>query len=226
MLKRKSGWTRLLFGACLGGAAALVYAKAGRPAMLRWGATERERQEVLPGDELMPNFDAQSTRALTILAPDEHVWPWLMQIGQDRGGFYSYTALENLAGCEMPAVNHVISEWPARRPGDVVWMAPPYRYGGQAYMNVALVEPNRALVFHREGSLWSFVLQPASDDTCRLIVRTRSGPGALGGGPILQTLFWEPAHFVMEREMMLRIRQLAERRYWALRRPGLAAATA
>ena len=215
MPTKESGWTRLLLGACLGGAAALAYAKLGRPAMLRWGATRRELERNLPGDDLLPDPVAEATRALTILAPAEHVWPWLMQIGQDRGGFYSYASLENLVGCEMPTVNQIVAEWPERRQGDVVWLAPAHRFGGEAYMIVALVELNRALVLHRPGSLWSFLLEPAGDDSCRLIVRTRTGPEAIGGGPILQKLFWEPAHFLMERQMMLRLRQLAERRFWA-----------
>ena len=192
--------------------------------MLRWGATDSELDRDLPGDDILPNPVAQSTRALTVLAPAEHVWPWLMQIGQDRGGFYSYTTLENLVGCEMPAVNQVIAEWLSRQQGDVVWMAPAHRFGGEAYMVTALVEENRALVLQRAGSLWSFVLEPVGDDVCRLIVRTRTGPDALGGGPVLQKIFWEPAHFIMERQMMLRIRQLAERRWWGLRtqKPALA----
>ncbi len=213
----RSSWTRLLLGACFGGAAALLYAKAGRPAMLRWGATEREGARELPGDDLFPAFDSQATRAVTILAPAEQVWPWLMQIGQDRGGFYSYAALENLVGCEMPVINQIIAEWPDREPGDTVWLAAPHRYGGQACMTVALAEPNRALVFEHQGGLWSFVLQPAGEDSCRLIVRTRTGADAPGGGPVVQKIFWEPAHFIMERQMMLRIRQLAERRWWSLR---------
>ena len=217
MPKRKSAWGPLLFGACLAGTGALAYAKAGRPRMLRWGATDREVGSRLPGDELVPDCLAQATRALTILAPCEQVWPWLMQLGQDRGGFYSHATLENLVGCEMPTVNRIIAEWPDRQPGDVIWMAPPHRFDGEAYMRAAIVETNRALVLHRPGSLWSFILEPAGDDACRLIVRTRTGEGALGGGPILQKLFWEPAHFVMERRMMLRIRELAERRYWAQR---------
>ncbi|MCB1020670.1 MAG: hypothetical protein H6509_03805 [Bryobacterales bacterium] len=216
--QRKSGWSAGLLGACLAAAGVLVYAKAGRPRMLRWGATEREAREELPGDELLPEFDVEATRAVTVLAPCEFVWPWLMQIGQDRGGFYSYTALENLVGCEMPTVNQIIAEWPARSEGEIVWMAPAYRYAGEAYMVAARVETDRAFVLHRPGSLWSFVLEPVGDDACRLIVRTRTGEGALGGGHVLQRLFWEPAHFVMERRMMLRVRQLAERRYWAARR--------
>jgi hypothetical protein len=182
--------------------------------MLRWGATDRELDEPLPGDDLLPHPVAQCTRALTILAPAEAVWPWLMQIGQDRGGFYSYTALENMIGCEMPAVNQIIGEWPDRQAGDIVWMAPAYRYGGEAYMVAERIEPNRAFILHRPGSLWSFILDPLDADSCRLIVRTRTGDNPLGGGPILQKLFWEPAHFLMERRMMLRIRQLAERRHW------------
>jgi hypothetical protein len=223
MSNQKTAWGPFLFGACLAGAAALAYAKIGRPRMLRWGATAREADANLPGDGLLGEFDSQATRAVTVLAPCEQVWPWLMQIGQDRGGFYSYTPLENLAGCEMPVVNRIIAEWPDRQPGDIVWMAPARLYGGEAYMRVALVETNRAFVLHREGSLWSFILEPEGDDSCRLIVRTRTAEGAIGGGPVLQKLFWEPAHFVMERRMMLRIRELAERRYWADRLAGYTA---
>src|SRR3954465_812602 len=84
-------------------ASALVgaYATVGRTLMLHWGATCADLRKPLPGDELVRGHAVQSTRAGTTGAPVDAVWPWLAQIGQDRAGFYSYEALENLAGCEL-----------------------------------------------------------------------------------------------------------------------------
>lgn len=84
--------------------AAAAYVAVARPWLRRWGATPDELEKPLPGDELVPDPGVVTTRAVTIDAPVEEVWPWLAQIGQDRGGFYSYEWLENLAGaaCETP----------------------------------------------------------------------------------------------------------------------------
>ncbi len=73
-----------------------------RPWYLHWGATDEETRRALPGDEIIGHANRQETRAITIDAPVERVWPWLAQLGQDRGGFYSYDLLENLVGCAMP----------------------------------------------------------------------------------------------------------------------------
>src|SRR5215212_5875702 len=75
-----------------------VYALKVRPWMLRWGATRAQSEATLPGDELAPRPGVGPTRGVTVDAPVEAVWSWLAQIGQDRGGFYSYEWLENLAG--------------------------------------------------------------------------------------------------------------------------------
>jgi len=79
--------------------------------MRSWRATPAETKRALPGDELVPEPRIQITHAVTIAAPVERVWPWLAQIGQDRGGFYSYEWLENLAGCEMRNADRVHPEW-------------------------------------------------------------------------------------------------------------------
>jgi hypothetical protein len=96
---------------------------------LRWGATGEEVAARLPGDKISPDAAAQVTHAITINAPPQCVWPWILQIGQDRGGFYSYTSLENMAGCEMHNVRRIVPEWQNRAAGDIVWFATPRHFG-------------------------------------------------------------------------------------------------
>jgi hypothetical protein len=110
----------------------------------RWGADDEEITAVLPGDELVAADLLRTTRALTIDAPVEMVWPWLAQIGEDRGGFYSYSWLERAAGAHIHNANTVHSEWQNIRVGDTVWLA--RRYGERARQVVAAVKPKSHLV--------------------------------------------------------------------------------
>ncbi len=134
------------------------------------------------------------------------MWPWLVQIGQRRGGFYSYTWLENLVGCDIHNANRIVPEWQALKVGDEVWLhpkAPPLR--------VLAIEPGRAIVLEK---CWTFFLHPISENTTRLIVRGRGefNPDLKNG--LLNFFLWrgifEPAHFIMERKMLLGIKQRAE----------------
>ena len=197
--------------------AAGVYWLVIRPWYFRWGTEETERARSWPGDELVATPFARAIRAVTVNAPADRVWRWVMQIGRDRGGFYSHTWLENLVGADIRNVEHLIPGLPDRQPGDTVWMGPPDRFGGMARMVVARVIPQRAMVLVPPGDaeraategvadgVWSFVLDPAGDRTTRLIMLS------LAARPRLPDLvFWEPAHFVMERTMMRTIKRLAE----------------
>ena len=95
--------------AVIGGAGALAaYVFLIRPWHLKWGATEEELKMPLPGDELVKHPKLNATHAITINAPVAEVWPWLVQVGQKRGGFYSYTWLENLVGCEMSNADQIV----------------------------------------------------------------------------------------------------------------------
>jgi hypothetical protein len=116
-----------------------------RPWYLRWGATESELRKSWPGDELVKQ-PGHCARAITIHAPAQLIWPWIIQVGQDRGGFYGYTWLEDLFQAEMKNAERIIPEFQPRRVGDVVWMAPEHRYGNKASMTVAQLVPNRAMV--------------------------------------------------------------------------------
>jgi hypothetical protein len=194
-----------------------------RPWALHWGATHLDRIAALPGDALSPYALAVVTHAVNIDAPAEAVWRWLVQIGQDRGGFYSYSFLENLVGCDMRNTSRIVPEWQQRAIGDTVWFGSPKRFGGRARMIAALVEPMRSLVLAtpadwelmrtgKEGldMTWAFVLQRKGVNTTRLIARARTAANVTLWGRVINFLFWEPAHFVMERKMLLTIKKLAE----------------
>jgi hypothetical protein len=201
-----------------------------RPLFMNWGATDQESWKAWPGDELCPDAASVATRAITIHAPADEVWPWLIQIGQDRGGFYSYTWLENLVGAKMHHADRILPHIAPRLVGDTVWMAPPERYDSKACMRVAQVEPGRALVLVAPDDYesattsctapqgtWAFYLVPVDDRTTRLIVRSRSAAKAGAG----RLLFFDPIHFIMERKMMIGIRDRAEA--WRARRMPTAA---
>ena len=197
------------------GAAIAVYALVVRPWYLRWGATKQEVTRALPGDDLAAESPVGSTRAITIAALPEDVWAWLVQIGYGRGGFYSYDWLENafvgLFGGSRTYHSSatILPEHQHLNVGDFVPAAPADLMGGRLVdvtrWRVLAVEPNRALVLEGWGA---FVLEPLGDGATRLTVRSR-GPGAWGR--VSHYLFWEPAHFIMERRMLLGIKARAER---------------
>ena len=178
-----------------------AYLAIGRPLMLHWGANCEELHKPLPGDELVPGPAVQSTRAVTVDAPADAVWPWLAQLGQDRGGFYSYECLENLAGCHMHNAGEIHPEWQQRSPGETVYLHP--RKG----LPVARFEPGRVLALENWGA---FVLEPLGSDRTRLIARGRTPRGTAS---IFNALLMEIPHFVMERKMLLGIKRRAERSY-------------
>jgi hypothetical protein len=98
----------------VGGAQVLattLTAPLGRGRYNRWGATDAEVAAAMPGDELVPDPQLGYTRAITIDAPPEDVWPWLVQMGQGRGGLYSYDGLENLVGCDIHSADRVIADF-------------------------------------------------------------------------------------------------------------------
>jgi len=186
--------------ALVGTAVTALYALVIRPWHLRWGTEPGDAERKLPGDELLPKDERQILHAVTIDAPVEEVWPWLAQIGQDRGGFYSYKWLENLAGCEMTNADRIHPEWQHRELGETVHLHPA---GG---LRVSVFEPGRALGLERWGT---FVLEPLGESRTRLIAR---GEVPRGVGAVAYGLLMEMPHFLMERRMLLGIKERAEAR--------------
>jgi hypothetical protein len=170
-----------------------------RPWMRDWGATPEERVMPLPGDELTPEPAVQATRAIGIAAPPERVWPWLAQIGQDRGGFYSWAWAENLAGCRMRNADRIHPEWQHREVGETVYLHP------ATGLPVGRFDPPEVIALTGWGA---FVVRPGPGGGTRLIARNRQrrGPGYL-----VYALLVELPHVVMERAMLRGIRARAER---------------
>ncbi len=145
--------------------------------MLNFGSTEDELDARLPGDELITHPRLVATRSIGIDAPPAAVWPWLAQLGQGRGGFYSYDALENLIGCDIHSADRVEPQWQDVQVGDEVRLAP------EVALHVARVDPGRALVLRGAAEpggrpapydfTWAFVLRPGRDGGTRLVVRER-----------------------------------------------------
>lgn len=186
----------------------------GRPVYVHWGTTAAERAAPLFGDNGQSGGLYRVDHAVTIRAPVDSVWPWLVQLGQDRAGFYSYDWLERLAGDNVHNAERIHPEWQRLEAGDFVRAAQPDYLGGRLGdlgWRVKSVLPGRAFVLENWGA---FVLQPVDSDTTRFFVRTRGeGVATLAGvvlGPI-STFMFEPAHFIMQRRMMLGIRERAER---------------
>ncbi len=193
--------TRLTF---LLSAAVALYWWRVRGRILTWGATEEEVRSSLPGDQLLEDADGVATRAIEIQAPASAVWPWLVQMGPSpRGGAYTYDWIENLLGLNMHSADRLLPEFQHPQVGDTLGY-------GTNRMRVELVDPERALAWRSEDGnwVWSFVLRE-EDGGSRLISRNRFHLPTL----VARTgmLLMEPASLVMERKMLLGIKDRAER---------------
>jgi hypothetical protein len=184
-----------------------------RRRFLRWGATDHEVSITLAGDEFVPHADVTATRAITIRADAGAVWPWLAQLGQGRGGFYSYDVLENLVGCDVHSADHIVADWQDVQVGDEVKLAP------ELALHAAVVEPRRALVLRGGIPIgrtpapydftWAFVLLDGPDATTRLVVRERYGYARRWAALIVEPT--ELISFVMSTRMLRGIKHRAER---------------
>jgi hypothetical protein len=183
-----------------------------RRRQLRWGATGTETTAPLAGDELVAEPDLTATRAITIHADVDDVWPWIVQLGQGRGGFYSYDSLENLIGCDIHSALQINPDWQHLDVGDAVRLAP------ELALKVAVAKPPRTLVL--QGGVmpgttiapydftWTFDLSPVSAATTRLVVRERYAYTRWWARSMVEPL--TVVSFLMSRRMLHGIRDRAE----------------
>lgn len=209
---------RLLIGA----GALFAVALAARPRLMTWGATEEDLARRLPGDGLVPGERDTTTMATTIDAPTAAIWPWLAQMGCDRGGWYSWDRLDHGG---RPSAREINPAWQDLRAGHRLYTLPDER----SWFDVAHVEPGRSLVlrasldpkarpFDPSGprprwyidSRWEFFLDPRPDGTTRLLVRSggTGAPRRLTG--LMNHLYWHPAHVIMQVRQFHQIRRRAE----------------
>jgi hypothetical protein len=185
-----------------------VYLLFFRRWCLTWGARDDEGAAKLPGDELLPDAGLVTTRALTIDAPPSAIWPWLVQMGSGRGGAYTYDWIENLLGLNMRSASEILPQYQHLQVGDELPMGP-----GRPGMTVEVLDPPRTLAVRvaDQNWVWIFALVPEGEST-RLISRNRIATAALAPvGRLFYTVFMEPGSLVMERKMLLGIKQRAER---------------
>ncbi|CAN5851911.1 hypothetical protein BH09ACT7_BH09ACT7_32650 [soil metagenome] len=196
------------------GAVLLLY--GARRYFRNWGTTKDECEMRLPGDELMKRPLLQSTEGVSIELSAAEVWPWLVQMGQGRGGLYGYERLENSFGLQHRNADRIHPEWQKLDAGDVIRLAPRGWLGiseGVA-LTVAEVIPGEAIVLHVVPpalpweTVWSFHLVPHWNDRCRLLVRTRVG--LRHPGEVLLAELASPVTALMTRGMLLGIRRRAQ----------------
>lgn len=195
--------------AILGAALALgvVYWFPVRRWFSRWGATPEELARAMPGDALIPNPTEMSMQAVTVNAPPKDIWPWLVQIGYQRGGLYSYDWLDRLFGfLDRPSATRILPEFQQLGVGDTIpW--------GRTALTVGVVEPLRALALSYQARgfawVWQFGLYPLDAHRTRFVTR--------GMERVPSKLVWwlgmrimEPAAFIMTRRMMLNVKERAE----------------
>jgi hypothetical protein len=205
------------------GVAGLGALALARKELRNLGATEEERRAVLPGDELVPGARSRSTMAVTIDAPPSVVWPWLVQMGCDRGGFYSWDRLDNGG---RPSATEIHPEWQTLAVGDRMMCTP----DGHWWFKVEQLEPERALVLRSSihvgarrpldpsaprprsflDGVWTFVLEELPEGKTRLIVRSfgAARPRLLLGAVNLALA--DPAHVVMQTRQLRNLKRRAE----------------
>ena len=190
-------------------AVAVVWWFMGRPWALRWGSTEEEQSRPMPGDELVPEPQYETTKAITIEAGPEDVWPWLVQIGKGRGGLYSVDWLDRLFRIlDAPSAEEILSQFQDLREGDVIPI------GGTAGWPVRHLERERCLALGNEepnGVRWSWVfgLYPSADGTTRFVSRNRvSAPPGISRSMMLAVV--DPPAFIMTAAMLRGVRRRAE----------------
>jgi hypothetical protein len=163
-----------------------------------------EATRSLPGDELVADAKVRWDHAITIRARSADIWPWLVQMGCRRAGWYSYDGLDNGG---VPSAKRIVPELQQIQVGDIFPMTPK----AQDRFVVRMVEPERALVLGDDaGSMsWAFVLEQVDETSTRLITRSRGAIDRLALGLMLKVI-WHPLDFGMQRRQLLNLKRLVE----------------
>jgi hypothetical protein len=204
-LRRSPGeWLRMVGRGIVGAfailGAILAYPFLGRR-WARWGARPEEAVERIDGESpAQPPVDLY-VRGIDIAAPAARVWPWLLQIGQNRGGFFSYELLENLVGCRIHNLDHLEPSLQHLQVGDLIKF-----HASAEPLKITAIAPGRLLEI---GGWWTFLLRPVDENRTRLVIRTRIPRPAGPGTRFFVHALLGPIHFVMERRMLLEIRRLS-----------------
>ncbi|MBN2240603.1 MAG: hypothetical protein JW712_12585 [Dehalococcoidales bacterium] len=207
MASVKQIWEALT-GVCLIGSCVL-FRPCFRPWYSRWGASDEDIKRTLPGDEYIPVFRGGYTQAINIDAGTSSVWPWIVQIGQDKGGFYSYEILENMIGCKITNADRILPECQDIKEGDKLVMHP-----STPGVPVASVKSGEYLLYAAKededsGNAWVFHLTAMGKST-RLVSRWSFSYKPRLFNRVIYNWLLEPIAAVMQRKMLKEIKRLAE----------------
>ena len=177
-----------------------------RPRQLRWGATDEEVARAMPGDEIVARPVFNATRAVTVNARPEEIWPWLVQIGFGRAGWYSYDILDNLG---RHSSEQILPEYQVLEPGDLIPLGP----GEDSGLFVKEIRSNEGMIWwerKRQSTSWAWGLYPIDGEQTRLITRVRNDYRKGLSNFMFGILLIEPVDFPMMRKCMLGIKHRAE----------------
>jgi hypothetical protein len=201
-----------------------IYAVVVRPRLLRSGASPEELRQPYPGGDLIPDGTRGATMAVTIEAPPRQVWPWLVQMGHDRAGWYSWDYLDHLG---VTSADRIHPEWQHISVGDRLASTP----DGRHWFEVAALEPERFLALRASfdfrgrqfasssglrppaytDSTWCFLLEELPAERTRLIVSGYASARPRPVQALASFLFWEPAHWIMQKRQFTNLKQRVER---------------
>ena len=179
-----------------------------RPWHLRWGATDEEVAAAMAGDEIVAKTSFSATRAITITAPPDQVWPWLAQLGYGRAGWYSYDLFDNGA---RPSASRILLEF--QHPGVGDWVPMASNVNETTAFKIREFEPNRSMLWEKPGSTWSWQLTALDGGRkTRLVTRLRQYYDWRGsfGNALLSLILFEWGDFPMMRKLLLNVKQRAE----------------
>jgi hypothetical protein len=194
MLKKIFGWSAIIFAVMV-----VLFVLAYRPWALRWGATDEEVKRAMVGDHFVANPTFNATRAVTIKARPSDIWPWIVQIGYKKAGFYSYDILDNDG---IPSAERIIPEYQDLKVGDLIPLTK------SSYVKVAALEPNEHLLLTFENetkATWAWGLYKKDAQHTRLITRLR-----VTHENIATRFLWDAFEIVMMRKCLLGIKRRAE----------------
>jgi hypothetical protein len=185
-----------------------VFAPLYRRSHMRWGATDDEVAGAMPGDQLVSEPSFNATRAITIDAPPEAVWPWLRQIGFGRAGWYSYDLFDNAA---RPSAERILPEYQDPKIGD--WVPMSSKVNETTAFKIKEFEPSRWMLWAKPHSTWAWKLVPLEGGRTRLVTRVkdryawRDSPG----NALVSLILMEFGDFPMMRKLFLNVKRRAER---------------
>lgn len=198
----------------------------------RWGMTKDQLDREFPGDHIVPDPRSEFTHGIDIDAPADFVWPWIVQMGKDRGGFYSYELLENLVGLKIYNSDEILTEYQRTKVGDMIPFGPETAYP------LVICEPGSAMVIENHDDLdarksydpeqghpdnflhltWLWFIEPVGNRRSRFISRNRLNYKSSLKNRMTIGLLAEPIVFAMDRKMCLGIKKRAEQYFRASHR--------